>query len=59
MKNLRILFVLLVTVTHLYAQSSITIGRGSSISISNGSDVNAGNRDGTLMSAGTFNLNKL
>src|SRR3989339_385981 len=55
MKNLRILFVLLVTVTHLYAQSSITIGRGSSISISNGSDVNAGNRDGTLMSAGTFN----
>ena len=55
MKNLKILFVLLVTVTHLYAQSSITIGRGSSISISNGSDVNAGNRDGTLMSAGTFN----
>ncbi|MBI3124513.1 MAG: fibronectin type III domain-containing protein [Ignavibacteriales bacterium] len=55
MKNLKILFVLLVTVTHLYAQSSITIGRGSSISINNGADVNAGNRDGTLMSAGTFN----
>ncbi|KAF0142681.1 MAG: fibronectin type III domain-containing protein [Stygiobacter sp.] len=55
MKNLKILFVLLVTVTHLYAQSSITIGRGSSISIGSGSVVAAGYRDGTLNNNGAFN----
>jgi large repetitive protein len=55
MKKILFLFVCYFIAQSVFGQSRVDIGTGSSISIGNGSDVSMSYRDGTMMSAGTFN----
>ena len=55
MKKLLIILSLVAIGHSLYAQSTVTIGPGSSVAVGSGSDVMATNRDGTMLSSGTFN----
>jgi large repetitive protein len=55
MKKLCFLLALVVISQPLYGQSTITIGRGSSVSVGSGSGVAATNRDGTMLNSGAFN----
>ena len=55
MKKLPVVILLAVFGHSLYGQSTITMSPGANISISAGANVAAGNRDGTLTNAGTFN----
>ena len=55
MKKVWFLLICLVAVQWTYAQSTVTIGIGSSVAVGNGSNVSAGYRDGTMTSTGYFN----
>ncbi|MDQ7815668.1 MAG: fibronectin type III domain-containing protein [Melioribacteraceae bacterium] len=55
MKKLWFLLICVLLVQHTYAQSTITISPGTSISIGSGSTVTSGYRDGTLSGGGYFN----
>lgn len=59
MKKYFFLLICFVAVQWTYAQSTITINPGTSISIGTGSAVTAGYRDGTLTNAGTFNARSI
>ena len=55
MKKLLVLLALVAIGHSVYAQSSITIGPGSSLAAGSGTDVAATNRNGTMLNGGTFN----